>query len=277
MNKVQQKQFEILKELDRLCRKNNIKYSLSGGTMLGAVRHKGFIPWDDDVDVHMIRKEYEKFKKVALKEMDEKFFYQDLETDPGYGNFYAKIRLNNTRYVENISKDVNAHKGIYIDIFPIDSYKKESVFDFYKVVFYRMLLLLKSNYIIEANTLVKKIELLILKFIKIFVTKKFVIKRVEKIKLNNSTKNPKNYINYDEVYFDKPLLTKNMIEKLAEYEFEGKKFFGPKDYEEYLTYFYGDYMQLPPENERENRHGIIEIEFDDAKENGKEKELEYIK
>lgn len=261
MNKAQSKQLEILLEFDRLCRENDIKYHLDGGTMLGAIRHKGFIPWDDDIDVEMSREDYEKFKKVALEKMDKRFFYQDIETDPNYGYFFAKIRMNNTKYVENIAKNVDAHSGIYMDIFPYDNYGKESLFDFKKVLILRMLMLLKSKYIIEANTLVKKIELIILKFLKLFVTRKFIIKTVEKIRKKND-KDGKYYIQYNTTYFDKPLTLRKIYDRLDEYEFEGHKFYGTYYYHEYLTHLYGDYMEFPPEEDRAT-HGIIEIQYDD--------------
>ena len=160
MNKLQERQYEILVELDRICKKNNIEYFLDGGTLLGAVRHKGFIPWDDDLDVAMFRKDYEKFKSIVSSELNEKYFFQDYDTDDGYGMVFGKLKIKNTKYTEKVANKSRAKDGIFIDIFIYDNIsanEKKAKKDFMKVVILRMMLLLKKKYIIEANTFIKKI------------------------------------------------------------------------------------------------------------------------
>ena len=99
MNNLQKCELEILKEFDRICKKNNLSYSLNSGTMLGAIRHKGFIPWDDDIDVMMPAKDYKKLCKIAPKQLDSKFFLQTSYTDNWYPSI-AKIRMNGTTAIE---------------------------------------------------------------------------------------------------------------------------------------------------------------------------------
>ena len=261
MNKSQKMQFDILKEVDRLCRKYKIKYYLSSGTLLGAVRHKGYIPWDDDMDIEMLRDDYEKFKQIALKEMDKKYFWQDVYTDKHFGYVFAKIKINGTKYIEEMAVKNKAHNGIYIDIFPIDRFSGNQ-FDFKKIVFLRMLLLIKNKYIIKADTLFKKIELIGLKLINPFVTRNLLIKIINTIIKKN--KKGKYLTNYSTVFFNKNIRENEWYKNTVELEFEGSKFMGPSGYDEILTFLYGNYMQLPPVEKRVT-HSIVEIDYGDKK------------
>lgn len=112
---------DMLLEVDRICRKHNIKYSLDGGTLLGCIRHKGFIPWDDDVDVIMLREEYEKFVAVCKNELDtEKFFLQDFRTDKEYRWGWGKLRYNDTIFLHKGQETGKWHPGVFLDIFCYD-------------------------------------------------------------------------------------------------------------------------------------------------------------
>ena len=113
---VQEKILETMKYIDKLCRENNIEYYIMGGTALGAVRHGGFIPWDDDLDIFMTPNEYQKFKAVFEKEQSEKFVLQEWKTTKKYLE-YAKVRMNGTTFIEESLKDrKDMHHGIYVDI-----------------------------------------------------------------------------------------------------------------------------------------------------------------
>ena len=112
---------EMLLELDRICKKNNIKYCIFAGTMLGAVRHGGFIPWDDDLDVAMLREEYEKFRKACKSDLNKaNFFFQDNTTDPHYRWGYGRIRRKNSEFVRVGQEHMKMRTGIFLDIFPLD-------------------------------------------------------------------------------------------------------------------------------------------------------------
>lgn len=118
LRKLQLLELDILKEVDRICRKHNITYTIYGGTMLGAVRHKGFIPWDDDVDVAMLREDYDRFYKVCATELNSKYYAQSLETDRDYRWEYGRVLLNGTRFVRCNQEHLKAQTSIFIDIIP---------------------------------------------------------------------------------------------------------------------------------------------------------------
>ena len=99
LSEVQKHLFEILREFHRICKKHNIKYTLEGGTLLGAVKYGGFVPWDDDLDVVMLRDEYEKFLEVCKTELSDKFFIQNYNTEKEFPLNFTKLRYNDTRYV----------------------------------------------------------------------------------------------------------------------------------------------------------------------------------
>lgn len=112
---------EIVKEIDRVCSELGIGYFCCGGTMLGYVRHGGFIPWDDDIDIGMLRKDYEIFKEKAASVIDaERFFVQTRESDPNIPYLFSKVRMNGTQYLTDYNKDRDFHKGICVDVFPFD-------------------------------------------------------------------------------------------------------------------------------------------------------------
>ena len=128
LKKLQETQLEILDEIVRICEKYGLHYFLMFGTLIGAIRHKGFIPWDDDLDIGMPRDDYDKFMEVAKTELDERFYLQNSDTEPRYWLSFANVRKNNTLFDEaslaKMPEDI--HKGIFVDIFPLDYVKKNS-------------------------------------------------------------------------------------------------------------------------------------------------------
>ena len=120
IKEVQKSLLEILIELDRICRKYEIKYSLEGGSLLGAIKYKGFVPWDDDIDVIMERKEYERFLKVCKRELNKEFFLQNNRTVYHFPLNYSKLHKRGTLYVQESIAHLKIHQGLFIDIFPVD-------------------------------------------------------------------------------------------------------------------------------------------------------------
>jgi lipopolysaccharide cholinephosphotransferase len=252
----------IAKEIKRICEKNDIPYFMIAGTLLGAVRHKGFIPWDDDMDFGMFRADYERFLKACETDLNkELFFVQNINTDSGYGKFYTRLLLNNTSINYEYIKDVQCKKAIFVDIFPYDSIpeskllrKKQSVI----TSFAMRIIKKKLHYGIDCFTLGGKIELLFEKFF----TKKGVIKMYEKeMQRYNNNQNTSCVCcsNAGEGY-PKETLKRKWLTDTTLMQFEDTQFPGSVLYDEYMSYFYGDYMTLPPENKRLT-HEFEQIDF----------------
>lgn len=122
---------EILKEIHKICTENDLQYYLCGGTLLGAVRHKGFIPWDDDIDIVMPRDDYNKFITLCLNgKLDKQYILQNTDTEPEYHLPFTKIRKKHTFFDEEGVRKLKIHKGIFVDIFPLDYSKKNEGFVF---------------------------------------------------------------------------------------------------------------------------------------------------
>lgn len=266
LRKVQLAQLEIAEEIKRVCDENNIRYFLDSGTLLGAVRHQGFIPWDDDMDVGMIREEYDKFIAIAPEKLGPDFMLQTWETDPGYGLPFAKVQRKGTIYLEENVESANCAHGLYVDIFPYDVYpeggdaKQGKTLDFLKVLIrakcgYRM-----RN--VHSNRNYKKIVAYqTMRIASHAVSKEKLIKTYDEYARKHNGESGTYFFPQGISHYGKWLIPMDAVIETTELPFEGVQFSVPKGYHEYLSHAYGDYMQLPPEDQRENRHGIIQLKL----------------
>lgn len=259
-------QLIIAREIKRICDENNIKYFIIAGTLLGAIRHGGFIPWDDDMDIGMLREDYEKFINIANTDLGEDFFLQTPETDYNYGLTFAKILLKGTVLVEETTASNNAQKGIFVDIFPFDvAPESESDRESHnkKTYFYKRLLLAKLNYNIAGKReYVKRMIYFILKIMSKFFSREKLEKKLDdEITRYNSDKTD-DIVNIGGAYgYKKETIKASWVRKTVEIPFEDMTIAAPIDYIKYLETFYGDYMTPPPEDKRYNRHSIKELDF----------------
>lgn len=267
--KMQLLQLDMIGELDKVCRKHNIKYTICAGTLLGAIRHKGYIPWDDDADITMLREDYEKFKKVANEMNPDICFFQDHSTDPEYLWGYAKLRRTNTIFVRVGQEHIKCQTGVAIDVFPLDDapltvlgqiLQDVECFVLRKILWARVGI---RNSIGIENLIYKVL-------VKIPVS--FVYKRVSRY-VQTSNNNTPNRVRillfpaFGKLYHNNnPLnerysMPKKWFLERAEYEFEGRTFWGIKDYDSFLKYMYNDYMTLPPEEKRLPHAPVSEYKF----------------
>lgn len=250
---------EMLEEVDRICKKCGIKYCISAGTQLGAVRHKGFIPWDDDADVAFLRLEYEKFRKACETELNkEKFYFQDYRNTPGYRWGYGKLRRKNTEFVRLWQEHMPYEQGIFIDIMPYDSVPDRYLarkYHAFKCFLFRKAFwaplgkrqekgLKKIAYILLDKIPDKQLYAAYTKF-----TEKSNKKQTKRIRICTLPV-PGHENGYLRTCF---------IETVP-IEFENILLMGMKDYHTYLSYKYGNYMELPTPEKRKT-HPVSKLKL----------------
>lgn len=241
----------ILKDVDRLLRDNNIPYFLDGGTALGAVRHKGFIPWDDDLDIFILPEYYQRFVKVCREKLDKtKYYFEEAEID--WPLPFSKIKLKGT-YIEEIDAFPSDNQGIYIDIFCSDYARKTNLGKYYQFLMGRLFtacFLARKPY--TTNSFAKKLMIALARQInKNQRLYDWIRNQVRGQKESGELSQvwDRSRSNWKKYFLDKAIFNESIL-----MDFEGEKFPVCKRYDEYLTKLYGDYMQLPPVEKRVGLH-----------------------
>lgn len=254
LRRVQMIELDILKEVDRICRRHHIEYFLDAGTALGAVRHGGFIPWDDDIDIGMLRRDYERFLSVARTELGSEYFLQNYQTD-GAPIMFSKVHRNDTTFVEFRLRNLPIAKGVFIDIFPYDYLPADEAAawahikhcaDLYRKFQYR---LIKDRTLRPDGSLGWYAKALLRRITH------WAHLRYDPAKLVAQMDQA------FEAYPESPLVTchsygggylfrvQDML-PAKPMTFEGENFLGPNDPQAFLSELYGDYMTLPPKHQR---------------------------
>ena len=244
VKEVQGKILEVMKHIDKLCRDNGIVYYIMGGTALGAVRHGGFIPWDDDLDIFMTPTEYEKFKKVFETENSTLFVLQEWRTTPDYLE-YAKVRMNGTTFIEEAFKDrKDLHQGIYVDIMILHKVPENKFIQklvYYESKFVTLYALLQRNW--KPKSTSQKLVLKSLKFMPCKLMAQCFYQRI--YKYDDMKKNFKYCYWITPAKFRSGLFDSSFFSDPVDIPFEDTVLLGSKKIKEYLEYRYGDYMKLP--------------------------------
>lgn len=269
LRKLQMTQLEILCEVKRVCKEQNISFFLYGGTLLGAIRHKGFIPWDDDLDIGMLRTDYERFIRVAPKMLKPKYVIQTWKNDQGYGWPFMKVHKRGTICKEIISADVNKISGIYIDIFPLDTFPDEEEkqkAQGKRIEYFRYLSLMKCGYkqwnVGGSRSVKKYIQYSPFRILTRFYSKDKIIEEYEKWATKyNSCPQYARLFPQSIRHYGTLAVPRLDFERTVPVLFENEEFPAPLGYENYLVSAYGDYMTPPPPDERANRHGLAIVDF----------------
>lgn len=263
LRKAQLLMLKLLKEIHRICEENGIKYFLCYGTLLGAVRHKGFIPWDDDCDIGMTREDYDKFLEVAKETLGSKFVLQTEDLDVGYGLEFSKIMLKDTIWIEKnvINNKKRVYNGIFVDVFPFDKIpnnKSKVKIQYILNNIAQLLILAKLNYTVITDSKKKKVVFIFFRIISKCISIKLLrnIRKSVRRKYNKTAS--VKYVNFDD--YPKSIILYEDVFELKKLKFENNMFYVPKEYEKILSNIYGDYMVLPPEDKRVT-HSIVEYDF----------------
>ena len=270
MNELQQVDLEIVKEVVEICDEHNLTYYMIGGTFLGAIRHKGFIPWDDDVDLGMPRDDYEKFLEVASSNLSNHLQVVNYKTDSTYMYYITRIRDVRTKVVETrIGNDVK-YTHASIDIFPLDGSPNNTVLRnlyFFRVMFHRAMTSLCYKDSIDPDRKRGLLERVFLWGLTLLPVERLFDARKQKDKIDALMRRHK-YYDSEYVgclmgaYRTNEMLRRDIFGKGEIYNFEDVRLRGPEKYDKFLTCLYGDYMKLPPVEARKTHFKIIDMNCD---------------
>lgn len=262
LRKLQLCELDILKDIVNICDKHNLIYYMMGGTFLGAVRHKGFIPWDDDVDIALSREDYEKLFEILEKELPKKYVIDNFYKNKDCITYASRIENPSKKVKENASS-TELIRNAWIDVFPLDGMPNNRIIrqiHKFRLLYHRMMV----RYSTFSKTVVKNkkhrpLHEKILIFIgnhtnieKRLDSNKRLIKldkALKKYKYNES----KYVVNFMGAYSFKEMFSKEIYDNYTKYQFEDTMLNAPKDYDTVLSQMYGDYMKVPEVDDR-NKH-----------------------
>ena len=257
MNEQQRKALEILKVCIDICEKWDIRYYMVCGSALGAVKYQGFIPWDDDIDVGMLRPDYERFLEVAQQELPEGYFLQNYRTQPVFPHAYTKLRDSNTTFIEADVVEFPINHGIYIDIFPLDGYPegrwKEKLFCLRRKLYEWM----RIAALPDSPKRWVRVRNRIFRILGCHKRTAAVQKKLEKLYLESPVENSKLWCNFGNWQRELEYAPRAQYGQGTWGTFEGLRVRIPENYDAYLTQKYGDWRSDPPKEAQKSHHVAV--------------------
>ncbi|MBE6727639.1 MAG: LicD family protein [Ruminococcaceae bacterium] len=253
MNDTQNISLDLFRNFLEICNKLNLKWYMINGSALGAVKYGGFIPWDDDIDVGMPRKDYEIFLKEAQSLLPEHIFLQNYRTDKYFPHIFSKLRNSNTTFIERSIKHLNMNHGMYIDIFPLDNYpddpETQKTFNRKKkVLVWKCVCNIKNNLSFKV-----KLRNCFVKLLGYGKRTHKSLAHLEKL-ISAFPENSKTFCNHGDRMRKKQCVSKEIYGNGCEMMFEGIKVNIPEKYDEYLTHKYGNWRADPPKEQQNSHH-----------------------
>lgn len=263
--KVKCAQVDLLCELHRICEKWDIPYFLIGGTLIGAIRHQGFIPWDDDIDVGLLWEDYARLAQACAQDLDPAYVLCDWHTDPHSPHPFYKLKIRGTHYTEELSAVSQMDDGIFIDIFPYDNIpdslrlqKKQAR----QARLIRKILLVRCGFRLDRGSLPKKLIYGTLKLCSCYRSVAGWKRKFEQVQHRYNRGKTATVTNLGGSYtYWRESKPRAILEKTVLHVFENGQFSIPEDYDSFLRSCYGDYMQLPPPEQQVGRHGVLQVDF----------------
>ena len=262
LNKIHDVELEILDEVHEFCIKHKIRYSLYCGTMLGAVRHGGFIPWDDDIDICMLREDYTKFIRLWSESNNQNFIIQNKDNQKIFTQSFTKIRKNHTTFLQPYDAVGKYHTGIFIDILPLDRIPDDKISKlFFKWNLMNYLLFTREHIDSRSNKIIKLFTSFLLKINNSQRRQHKRIKYLKKIIQYNNNRKLK-LVSANSLDGLKHEMPADLPKHYQKIRFEDREYMCYSDTDGLLSAWYGDYMKLPPEDQRVWRHHPIAVNFD---------------
>ena len=255
-------ELDILDFIDSFCKEHGINYCINYGTLIGAIRHKGFIPWDDDIDLSMTRENYERFIQL-FSEKQSRYQMLSLETDDQYFNNFIKIVDPTTKIID--TRNTKTYdSGVFIDIFPMDTFNDTKVVDIcYKLESFKLLSFSKHKNIVYGDSKLKDLIRTLFWLLLRPVSPRFFANQIEKQIQKYRVKDGKYIAFIPSKFKEKEVFAKEVFEDLIEVPFEHLMLSAPKQYDAILKQYYGDYMTLPPKEKQFYSHEFEAYKLED--------------
>ncbi len=257
MNDLQKIEFDLFRCFADICEKLELNYFLVCGSALGAARHGGFIPWDDDFDVGMYREDYNKFMELAPTMLPEGIFLQNYKSDPGFPLIFAKLRNSNTTFIEPLLSNFNMHHGVWMDIFPLDGYPEDPG-EQEKLAHMKRIYLRRSRCgYIMPRPLKGKIYAAILRFFGYHKKTDQTLAKYEALISSYPVEGSKIICNHGTWYGKRDYIAAKYYGKGSTAMYEGMEVRVPENLDGYLTALYGDWRTPPPVEEQKGSHACV--------------------